>query len=41
MAFKMKGFTAFTKNGDDNKTKTASTISGQEIKEDGKVGIKK
>ena len=40
MAFKMKGFSAFTKNGDDNKKKTASTIAGQEIKEDGKGNYK-
>ena len=40
MAFRMKGWSAFAKNGDDNKTKTASTIAGQEIKEDGKGNYK-
>ena len=40
MGFKMKGFSAFTKNGDNDKTKTASTIAGQEIKEDGKGNYK-
>jgi hypothetical protein len=40
MAFKMAGFSAFTKNGDDDKKKTASTIHGQEITKDGKGNYK-
>ena len=40
MAFKMKGWSPYTKNGDGDKAKTASTIAGQEIKEDGKGNYK-
>ena len=40
MAFKMKGFSAFTKNGEDDKKKIAGEIHGQEISSDGKGNYK-